>query len=69
MKTLLNIISTLSAFGFGVGCLYVLMDATLGRLKILKSEFEWHGLQIKDIIFLLLSILIFLCNVSIISPD
>lgn len=68
MKTLLNIISTLSAFGFGVGCLYMLMDATLGRLKILKSEFEWCGLQIKDIIFLLLSVLIFLRKVSVISP-
>ena len=68
MKTLLNIISTLSAFGFGIGCLYMLMDATLGRLEILKSEFEWYGLQTKDIIFLLLSVLIFLCNVSIIYP-
>lgn len=68
MKTLLNIVSTVSAFGFGVGCLYMLMDATVGRLKILKSKFEWYGLQIKDIIFLILSILIMVFCFSIIAP-
>lgn len=58
MNIILNFISVLSAFIFGVGILYWLMDETVGKVKFLNSEKEWNGLQIKDFIFLLFSIVI-----------
>lgn len=55
MNTVLNIFSVLSAFIFGVGILYCVLDVTVGKLKLLHSDREWNGLQIKDAVFLLLS--------------
>ncbi|WP_294288600.1 hypothetical protein [uncultured Chryseobacterium sp.] len=55
MATLFNTISVASAFIFGVGFLYWVMDATIGRLNFLHSKKEWNGLQLKDVIFLLFS--------------
>lgn len=60
MGSIINIISILSASVFGVGMVYIILDSTIGRVKILSSEFEWHGLQIKDFVFLGLSVLIFI---------
>ena len=53
MSSILNLISVASAFVFGVGFLYWMMDATIGKLKFLHSEKEWIGLQIKDFVFLI----------------
>jgi len=53
MPSILNLISVASAFLFGVGCLYWIMDVTIGKLKFLHSEKEWHGLQVKDFVFLI----------------
>lgn len=52
MNLILNSISVISAFLFGVGCIYLLLDATLGKLKLIHSKFEWLGLQVKDFVFL-----------------
>lgn len=49
---ILNTLSAASAFLFGVGIIYLLLDNTIGRLPILHSKFEWRGLQIKDFVFL-----------------
>lgn len=68
MNSILNIVSIISAFGFGVGCLYLLMDATIGRIKIFHSKFEWYGFQIKDFIFLILAVVFLLSNFSFVRP-
>lgn len=60
MNFFLNIVSVISAFVFGVGILYWIMDVTVGRLKFLHSENEWYGLQVKDGVFLIIAILIIL---------
>ena len=38
MNDIINIVSVIAAFGFGVGCLYLLMDTTIGRLKVFHSD-------------------------------
>jgi len=60
MANILNLISIVSAFVFGAGVLYWIMDITIGRIKILHSQFEWHGLQVKDFIFLAVSVFLIL---------
>lgn len=55
MSTIMNLVSVVSAFVFGVGCLYWIMDVTIGKLKFLHSDKEWNGLQYKDYAFLVLS--------------
>lgn len=60
MFYILNLISILSAFTFGVGFLYFILDATIGKLEILNSDKDWYGLQIKDFVFLLISVIIIL---------
>lgn len=49
---MLNVISSLLAFTFGTGVIYLIFHYTIGRLKFLDSKFEWNGLQIKDFVFL-----------------
>lgn len=68
MESIVNTVSIISAFGFGVGCLYLLMDITIGQIKILHSKFEWMGLQIKDFVFLIVAIGLLLSNFSFVSP-
>ena len=68
MNTILNIISVVSSFIFGVGILYWIMDITIGRIKIINTTKEWNGLQSKDFIFLLLSILIIFTLVDFYKP-
>jgi Na+-driven multidrug efflux pump len=68
MSAIINIVSIISAFGFGVGCLYLLMDATIGRIKVLHSKFEWLGFQIKDFVFLILAVIFLLSNFSFVRP-
>lgn len=53
MKAFFNVISVLSAFGFGIGCIYLLIDATLGRLKFLQFDADLYGIPLKDLFFLL----------------
>ena len=52
MNDILNSISATSAFLFGVGIIYIFLDATVGRIPWLHSKFEWRGLEIKDFAFL-----------------
>lgn len=68
MNSILNIISVVSAFLFGVGVIYTILDITLGRLKIIQSKFEWNGLQIKDFVFLILAVILILKNFTFITP-
>lgn len=68
MNFIINTVSIISAFGFGVGCLYLLMDITIGRIKIFHSKFEWFGLQIKDFVFLILAMIFILSNFSFVHP-
>lgn len=68
MSDIINTVSVISAFFFGVGCLYLLMDATIGRIKIFHSKFEWFGFQIKDFVFLILAIIFLLSNFSFVRP-
>lgn len=58
MNTVLNFISIVSAFIFGVGIMYWVMDVTIGKLKVLHSDKEWYGLQVKDIFFLFTSVIL-----------
>lgn len=60
MNTILNFISFVSAFIFGVGVLYWIMDITIGKLKAIHSDKEWNGLQAKDFVFLFLSAILLL---------
>lgn len=68
MNTILNIISVMSAFLFGVGIIYIVLDFTIGRLKVLQSRFEWNGFQIKDFIFIIFAVILLLTNFSFIQP-
>ncbi|HYF29811.1 MAG TPA: hypothetical protein VD993_01715 [Chitinophagaceae bacterium] len=68
MSLLLNAISVASAFLFGVGVVYLLLDFTLGRLRFLHSDFEWHGLQVKDFAFLAIAASAVLKFTNIIRP-
>lgn len=65
---LLNLISVISAFIFGVGFLYMLMDATIGKIKIFHTDREWYGLQVKDFVFLIIAIVILLSNFDFYKP-
>ena len=65
MNDIINIVSVIAAFGFGVGCLYLLMDTTIGRLKVFHSDSD---LQIKDLVFLVLAIVLLLSNFTFIRP-
>ncbi len=58
MSAVLNLISVTSAFLFAVGIIYCIFDLTIGKIKIFNSSFIWHGLQIKDFIFLFISIIL-----------
>lgn len=60
MTTFLNLISVMSAFIFGVGILYWILDITVGKLKFLHSDKEWLGLQVKDAVFFTISIILLL---------
>ncbi len=68
MTPLLNFISVASAFIFGVGSLYWLMDITLGKLRLLHSNKDWHGMQYKDFVFLLIAALILINVFSFYKP-
>jgi len=68
MSSMLNFISIVSAFIFGVGFVYCIMDATIGKLKVLHSEKEWNGLQYKDFVFLFISATILLCFFDFYKP-
>lgn len=68
MNDIINIVSVIAAFGFGVGCLYLLMDITIGRLKVLCFDYELFGFQIKDLVFLVLAIVFLLSNFTFIRP-
>lgn len=68
MNVLLNLFSASVAFLFGVGVIYSILDFTVGNFKILKSKFEWNGLQIKDFVFLLFAATFLLINFSFYKP-
>jgi len=68
MKEILNFVSIISAFIFGVGFLYIIFDLTIGKIKITQSKFEWNGLQIKDFIFLAISAIIILSFFDFVKP-
>ena len=68
MALILNAISATSAFLFGVGIIYIFLDSTVGRLAFLQSKFEWHGLQVKDFIFLLIGIIVIISFTSFYLP-
>lgn len=57
MPQAMNLISILAAFLFGTGSIYILLDATVGKIKKLNSKFEWNGFLIKDFIFLVVSVI------------
>lgn len=68
MHSVFNFISVLSAFVFGVGLLYIVMDITIGKIKLLHSQKEWYGLQVKDFAFLLIAIALLLINFDFYKP-
>lgn len=68
MNTILNFISAAAAFIFGVGVIYIFLDATIGKLKFLHSKFEWYGLQVKDFVFLVISGFVILSFTSVVLP-
>ena len=58
MPVVLNTISALTSILFGIGAMYCLLDFTFGKVRVLNSKFEWNKLQIKDFVFLLISIIL-----------
>ena len=68
MDAILNLISTSAAFIFGVGIIYVVLDVTIGRVKLLHSKYEWNGLQVKDFTFLLIAALFLLLKFDFYHP-
>lgn len=60
MPQALNILSGLAAFFFGSGVIYLFLNYTIGKIKKFNSKFTWHGLQIKDLVFLIIAILLIL---------
>lgn len=68
MLQVLNSISVLSAFLFFTGIIYLFLDATVGRVKIFHSRFEWHGFQIKDVVFIFLALIILFEYTAFIEP-
>ena len=68
MGTILNFISVASAFVFGVGILYWIMDISIGKLKFLHSKSEWLGLQVKDIIFFSIAVFVVLQFTTLYKP-
>jgi hypothetical protein len=68
MSQILNFISVASSFLFAIGIIYILLDVTLGKLKILRGKYEWNGLQLKDFIFLLVSFLMVVNCIKFHSP-
>lgn len=68
MSAILNIVSVVAAFVFGTGIIYVLLDATVGKLKFLNSKFEWNGFQPKDFVFLFIGAFIILFFTSFVTP-
>lgn len=58
MEYIVNILSVVSAYGFAIGCIYLFMDATIGRLKFLHVEFGLFGIRIKDILLLIVAVLL-----------
>ena len=68
MDMILNTISATAAFLFGVGIIYIALDITLGRLKILHSKFMWHGLQVKDFAFIAVRVITILSFINLVLP-
>ncbi len=68
MSKALNLISIIAAFLFGTGILYLLMNATIGKLKILNSKFEWNGFQVKDFIFITAAAIILILTFDFVKP-
>lgn len=60
MNSVVEILSTGSAYAFGIGAIYTFLDLTIGRLNFLSTKEEWNGLQPKDFVFLLLGLLVML---------
>ena len=64
----INTISIISAFIFGTGMIYILLDFTVGKIWFLNSKYEWHGLQIKDFTFLAIGAYIILHFLNFATP-
>ena len=57
MSPILNGFSAIVTFLFATGGIYLALDYTVGRIKYFNSKFVWHGLQIKDFVFLAVALL------------
>lgn len=68
MNDIINVVSVIAAFGFGVGCLYFIDGHNNGRLKVFHSDSDLFGFQIKDLVFLVLAIVLLLSNFTFIRP-
>jgi hypothetical protein len=68
MLPVLNALSIAATFIFGVGLIYLVLDATIGKIKVLHSKFEWNGLQIKDFVFLAVGAGIIIFCTSFVTP-
>jgi hypothetical protein len=68
MNIILNSISATAAFLLGVGIIYILLDTTVGRLKILQSRFAWYGIPVKDYALIAISVFTILSWVPFVLP-
>ena len=57
---LLNTISIIATFIVAQGVIYFVLDMTMGKLSILNFEIVKSKIQVKQILFLLLGLYIFL---------
>ena len=58
MEYIVNTLSVISSYGFAIGCIYLFMDATIGRLKFLQLKFDFWGVSVKDALFLIVAIIL-----------
>ena len=68
MNEILNIVSGTASFLFGTGMIHILLDGTIGRLKVLHSRSSRLGLQVKDLVFLSAGAFVILNYTSFVLP-
>lgn len=68
MKTILNSISQLSSIVFAVGIVYLILEATIGKIKKINHKKALLGVDVKDYIFLVAAIFIVIYFFDTIKP-
>lgn len=68
MNILLNLLSQSSAILFATGIIYLALSATIGKIKWINHEKFIMGIQIKELVFLVVSLMIVIVFFDAIKP-